>query len=48
MLMILGECRSNYRTAEFMYNECYSNHPRKSRCILWFEKQISPVLTQKT
>jgi len=30
MLMILGEYKNNDRAAELMYNERYSNHPRKS------------------
>jgi len=43
MLMILDECRVNYRAAELMYNERYPNHPRKSRMALSFENQISPI-----
>jgi len=27
MLMILSECKGNYRAPELMYNECYLNHP---------------------
>jgi len=50
MLMILGECKDNYRAADLMYNEHYLNHPRESS--VWHfiirKTDFSNMVVQKT
>jgi len=56
LIIILVECRDNYRATELMYNERYSNHPRKSHMafcrfknrFLWYDFVRSKKRRQTT
>jgi len=59
MLIILDECRDNYKAAELMYNERYPNHSWKSRMALcrlkirsfsnmiWFKRRRHATIINK-